>query len=217
MNKGRLLTPSKPLIVIEHLEPEVSPWLLLEYRHCSKIYGRNRLLITNLPAKYHRLIGKYANVCDRSVKALLSDNTLEKHATIILDPKSPTRLDYKALSSAKYVIIGGILGEHPPKGRTYELLTKELEGVRSFNIGEAQFSIDGTVYYVNHLLNNRTDEGLSFIDGITIEYFEPVHFSVSLPFRYPLENGEPVIAPGLKYYLQYRKLPEEVWREISDP
>jgi len=211
------LTPSKPLIVIEHLETGVSPWLLLEYRHCSKIYGKDFLLITNLPAKYHRLIGKYANVCEKSVKTLISDGKLEKDSTIILDPKSPVKLDFNALSNAKHVIVGGILGEHPPKGRTYELLTKELEGVKSFNIGNGQFSIDGTVYYVSYLLNHRSDEGLSFIDGLTIEYFEPVYRIVSLPFRYPLENGEPVIAPGLKYYLQYRRLPEEVWREINDP
>ncbi|MFZ8791399.1 MAG: hypothetical protein ACO2OS_03855 [Thermosphaera aggregans] len=209
--------PTKPVIVIEHLEPEISPWLLLEYRHCSKIYGKDFLFITNLPTKYHKLLGKYANVLEKSVKALISENVLEKEATIILDPRSSVKLDFSTLNSAKYVIVGGILGEHPPKGRTYELITKELKGVKSFNIGDGQFSIDGTVYYINHLLNNKTDEGLSFVDGVTIEYFEPVYFSVNLPFRYPLENGEPVIAPGLKYYLQYRRLPEEVWREINDP
>lgn len=44
------------LIVIEHLEPELSKWLLIEYKHAAQI-ARGNLLITN--------------VCDKNEAAIL--------------------------------------------------------------------------------------------------------------------------------------------------
>jgi ribosome biogenesis SPOUT family RNA methylase Rps3 len=38
----------KPLLVIEHCEPDVSKWLLLEYKHSVKIWGKNNTIFTNV-------------------------------------------------------------------------------------------------------------------------------------------------------------------------
>ena len=36
-----------PAFIIEHLEPKMWPWCIIEYRHISKIVGKNNLIITN--------------------------------------------------------------------------------------------------------------------------------------------------------------------------
>lgn len=200
------------VVIVEHLEAELSPWLLLEYRHVSRIQGRDHTWFTNVPARYHRIIKIYGRVFEESVIDLLVSGALNPHETIILDPQAPGKLQYSDLATVKYVIIGGILGDHPPRGRTKTLLTSRIpSSVKAFNIGEAQYSIDGAAYYVKYLLDHRGEEGFQYVDGVTVE---TEHGYVFLPYRYPLVDGKPLLADGLEYYLKHRKLREDIWREI---
>jgi ribosome biogenesis SPOUT family RNA methylase Rps3 len=206
---------SKPYVVIEHCEDELSPWLILEYRHASKIYGRDKLVFTRVPRRYHRLLSKYGEVRGESIVELVSSGSISPSAVIVLDPRAAETLDYKHLLEAKYVVVGGILGDHPPRGRTWLYITSRMpSGVRAFNIGEGQYSIDGAVYYVDYLWRNRGLEGYRYVDGVVIE---GEHGEIYLPFRYPVVNDKPLLAEGLEYYLKYRRLRDDIWREIVDP
>jgi ribosome biogenesis SPOUT family RNA methylase Rps3 len=206
---------SKPYIVIEHCEDELSPWLILEYRHASKIYGRDRLMFTRVPRRYHRLLSKYGEVREESIVELVSSGSINPSAVIVLDPRAAETLNYKHLLEAKYVVVGGILGDHPPRGRTWLYITSRMpSGVRAFNIGEGQYSIDGAVYYVDYLWRNKGLEGYRYVDGVVIE---SEHGEIYLPFRYPVVNNKPLLAEGLEYYLRYRRLRDDIWREIVDP
>jgi len=206
---------SKPYIVIEHCEDELSPWLILEYRHASKIYGRDKLMFTRVPRRYHRLLSKYGEVREESVVELVSSGSINPSAVIVLDPRAAETLDYKHLLETKYVVVGGILGDHPPRGRTWLYITSRMpSGVRAFNIGERQYSIDGAVYYVDYLWRNKGLEGYRYVDGVVVE---SEHGEIYLPFRYPVVNNKPLLAEGLEYYLKYRRLRDDIWREIVDP
>ncbi|WP_440059834.1 hypothetical protein ACSU1N_01335 [Thermogladius sp. 4427co] len=200
-----------PRIVIEHLEEGLTPWLILEYRHASLIAGSNRIIFTNVPGKYRRLLAQYGTVMEESVVELVRRKVFPPDKTIILDPRAEKALEYGELSSASYVVVGGILGDHPPRGRTYQYITSKLPGCPARNIGDKQFSIDGTVYYVMYMLRNRGVQGLEFVDGVTIE---TEYGSVYLPYRYPALGGRPLLAPGLEYYLKHRMLPREIAEEI---
>ncbi|MGC8982208.1 MAG: hypothetical protein ACP5KA_00405 [Desulfurococcaceae archaeon] len=203
----------KPVVIIEHCEPEFSPWLILEYRHASTIYGRDFIWFTRVPSRYHRLLAKYGKVRSESVVELVNRGELAAERVIVLDPRSHEPLSYESLASAEYVVVGGILGDHPPRGRTWvEITSKMPRGVRAFNIGEGQYSIDGAVYYVEYMWRNKGNSGFQYVDGV---YVETESGYVYLPFRYPLVNGKPLLAEGLEYYLKFRKLPEHVWREIT--
>ncbi|MEM1701425.1 MAG: SAM-dependent methyltransferase, partial [Desulfurococcaceae archaeon] len=196
----------------EHLEESLSPWLLLEYRHVSMFYGKEWLWFTNIPVKYHRVLRKYsAHVFDKSIIALVENGLVKPNELIILDPQSSNELGYNVLASTKYVLIGGILGDHPPRGRTKAMLTSKLRGVQAYNIGEMQYSIDGAAYYIHYLWIHRGIEGFKYIDGVSID---TDHGSVYLPYRYPLVNGKPLLADGLEYYIKHRKLREDIWREL---
>ena len=199
-------------IIIEHLEPEISPWLLLEYRHVSQIHGKERVWFTNVPIRYHRLLRLYGRVFEESVIELLVKVFIDPSQTIILDPSASRRLQYSDLVNAKYIIIGGILGDHPPRGRTRIYITNRAPPiVRAFNIGEEQYSIDGSAYYVKYLIEHKNDKGFQYVDGVRIE---TEYGYVYLPYRYPLVNGKPLLADGLEYYLKYRRLRDDIWREI---
>ena len=48
------------MFVIEHLEPKLSKWVLIEYSHISKIIGKRNLIFTNVRKSSEKLnkIGK---------------------------------------------------------------------------------------------------------------------------------------------------------------
>ncbi|MGC9181706.1 hypothetical protein [Thermogladius sp.] len=200
-----------PIIVIEHLEEALSPWLILEYRHASTIAGRENLVFTNVPPNYTRLLSRYGRVVNESVVRLVKSGVLKASEVIILDPNASRRIEYEDFLRARYFVVGGILGDHPPRGRTYANITSKLPECEARNIGEQQFSIDGTVYYIMYLFRNRGIAGLGFVDGVTVE---TDHGYVYLPYRYPLVEGRPLLAPGLEYYIKYRRLPPEIAEEI---
>jgi ribosome biogenesis SPOUT family RNA methylase Rps3 len=203
----------KPVIIIEHLEESMSLWIILEYRSSSIIYGRENLWFTNIPERYHRVIGKYGKTYCESLVDLVRRNYISVNEILILDPLAGEKLTYKDLLSYKYIVIGGILGDHPPRGRTYKLLTSRLEGVEARNIGDGQYSIDGAVYYVDHLWRNKSMEGFKYVDGVE---FDTIYGSkVYLPFRYPIVSGKPLLAPGLIEYLTGKELPREILEELG--
>ncbi len=199
-------------IIIEHLEEEFAPWILLEYRHCSLIAGKDMVLFTNVPKRYHRVLERYGRVKSESIIDLVSSGIIKGRDLIVLDPKASRRLERRDLLG-RYVVIGGILGDHPPRGRTWRLLTRKLldYGVITKNIGDGQYSIDGAVYYVVELWKNNL-EGYKFIDGVDIETPNGI---IHLPFRYPVVDNKPLLAPGLIEYLVHGRLPREVLEEIG--
>ncbi|MEM1612488.1 MAG: RNA methyltransferase [Desulfurococcaceae archaeon] len=207
------MSTRKPMLVIEHCEPDLSPWLILEYRHASLIYGRDHVIFTNVPERYHKLLARYGKVRCESVIALVSNGEMKLEEIIVLDPRAETPLTYQDLATAKYVIVGGILGDHPPRGRTHQYITSRLpHSVKSRNIGNGQYSIDGATYYIDYLWRNKDLARFKYVDGI---YIETDQGYVYLPYRYPLVNSRPLIANGLEYYLKYRKMRDDIWKEIT--
>lgn len=210
---GGRVPANKPVIIIEHCETGFSPWLLLEYRHASMIYGRDYLWFTNVSQRYHGILSRYGRVLSESVVKLVESGVLNPNHTIVLDPKADQALTFEDLLTAGFVVIGGILGDHPPRGRTWLYITSRMPpGVRAFNIGGGQYSIDGAVYYVDYMWRNKGIEGFKYVDGVVIKTdFGEVY----LPFRYPVVNGKPLLADGLEYYLKYRRLRDDIWAEIT--
>ncbi len=204
----------KPLIVIEHLEEELSPWLLLEYRHASLIVGRENIVFTNVPKEYHSILNKYAvKVYEESILNLFDHNKI-----LILDPVATERISLNDIDRVDYVVVGGILGDHPPRKRTFKYLSSKAPKALKRNIGEGQYSIDGAVYVITKFIETRDLESIEYIDGLTISHEEGgVVREIHLPFRYPVVDGEPLLAPGLKEYLIYGRIPGEILSELKDP
>lgn len=188
-------------IAIEHLEPHLSRWLWIEYRHAAEL-ARGRLEFTNVKREDHlRALSKLAPARREGVLELYSPDRL-----IILDPQAATPLSPEDVGPDTVLVVGGILGDHPPRGRTYKLLTSRAAGARARNVGPHQFSIDGAVYMALKVVNGARLEEVPVKVGLTIR---APPFLVRLPYAYPLEGGRPVISRELIEYLKSRVVEDE--------
>ena len=196
MSLGYLKPFGGMLFVIEHLEPKLSEWLYMEYSHAAQIVGRERLLITNVKRKDEfRKLGKTMCVQTKRAHELFKQREL-----IVLDPCARKKLMPTDLKNKRAIVIGGILGEEPPLGRTRKLLTKSLPGASARNIGRHQFPIDGATYMAKQVSDDKSLEEIPVKHGLEIRIGSG--HSVILPYAYPLVDGKPLISKKLVAYLK---------------
>ncbi len=174
----------KPSYIIEHLEPRLWDWCLIEYEHISEIVGKENLWFTNIKQeKDAKKLEKFGKVFFESVKEIKID--IDK--ICVLDPEADKTLTPEDSDNFQYFIFGGILGDFPPRRRTKEELTKFLPDAEKRNIGKEQMSTDNAVFTVKQIAEEKKKfEELKFIDNASIEINE--FESVELPYRYNLVN-----------------------------
>lgn len=180
------------LFVIEHLESRLSRWVLIEYEHASLMVGKDNLAFTNVK-KGFRALDKFGKVYRESAVDLFDDER-----TIVLDPKADELLEPSDFSDTETVIVGGILGDHPPRGRTFSLITSRMKRAKARSLGNRQFSIDGAVYMALKVAQGIKLSDIPVADSLTLKCDA---LEIHLPFSYPLVNGKPVISPKLINYL----------------
>lgn len=190
-------------IVIENLEEELSRWLYYEYENASNITGRN-VVFTNVPPSWTKTLSKLGRVYQAHVWEVFKAEDL-----IILDPQAESKICPEDLVGKSAIVVGGILGDNPPQGRTRKMLSSHAHGAILRNIGKWQFSIDGAVYVAQMILDGRRLEDVEVKRGLKIkirlnEQFYQHH--IILPYAYPLRNGRPVINPKLVKYLIRKSL-----------
>lgn len=179
--------------IIEHLEPEVFKWCLLEYRHISQIVGKNNLIFTKIKKKDLKKLSKLGKVESKSVKKL----NLKR--ACILDPFATKTLSPKDAEIFDYLIFGGILGNEPMDGRTKKELS--MPGTPRRNLGTKQMSTDTAVLVSYNIINKKISfNKLKFKDEIGINIGKDL--STILPYRYLLEKNKVVLPKGLIKYLK---------------
>lgn len=184
-----------PVYIIEHLEPRVWRWCMIEYRHVSKIVGKRNLWFTNI--KKCRNLARYGKVIKKSV------SQLNLKGACVLDPEARKTLTPAEAKHIKYFIFGGILGDNPPQKRTAKELTNFIKKAVVRNIGKKQFSTDNAVYVVSRISKGVPLSKLKFTDDIEIKINSSE--SVILPFHYAVINNKPLISKELVTYLKRKK------------
>lgn len=187
-----------PVYIIEHLEPKLWPWALIEYKHISKLVSRSNLWFTNIKDKKEagKLKG-YGEIIPVSVSKLNL-----RHACI-LDPEAKQTLTPKSAKQFNYFIFGGILGDYPPRKRTKQELTSKFRHIPAFNIGREQMSTDNAVYTVGQIIQGKSLNKMKFQDELEVKINKIK--SIILPYRYNLVNGKPFISSEVINYLKRKK------------
>lgn len=180
--------------IIEHLEPEVYDWCLIEYKHISEIVGKENLIFTNVGKGMDRLKA-LGEVKKESVAEMDLKNAC------ILDPEADVTLN-PTDKSFDYLIFGGILGDYPPRKRTKVELSSKLDFEKR-NLGKEQMSTDTAVYVAKKIIDGKKLSQLKFKDGIEIDIAEGE--SIDLPYRYVVEDGKVVLPNGFAEFLRERK------------
>ncbi len=185
------------IYIIEHLEPKLWKWCVIEYKHISQLVGKQNLWITNLK-KGSTGLQKYGKVIRNSV------TELKLVKVCVLDPGAEKTLTPADAEKISYFIFGGILGDNPPQKRTSpELTTKFTYSIEIRNIGQKQMSTDNAVAVVQEIVKGKKLEQLHFQDGIEIELKEGE--SIQFPYRYLLTEGKPLVSAELIGYLKRKK------------
>ncbi|MEM2627164.1 MAG: SAM-dependent methyltransferase [Ignisphaera sp.] len=182
------------IVVVEHLEPCINRWVLKEYEYVLGIYG-SRLMITNVKDENHlRILSKYTQmVVKESVTELLRD----LNDVVVLDLRAPKTLEPSELKTVKYIIIGGIMGSHPPKSRTWLYITSKLPKAKPRNIGPYQYTIAGTAYVLRQIEEGRAVSEIKSIYGLSLKkLMSGIELEVSLPYAFPVDDEGKVVLPS---------------------
>lgn len=186
--------------IIEHLEPQLYEWCLIEYEHISKIVGKDNAIFTNINKKYKNNLKKYGTAYEKSVV------NLDFESICVLNQYSKRTLTTNDKNRFQYFIFGGILGDNPAKKRT-NILINALKNhkikIETRNLGNKQMPTDTAVYVAKKILEGRKLSNFKFVDELEIEINE--NESISLPFRYVVENNRLIINEKLVEYLRKRK------------
>ena len=195
INRTRIKTVEEEKVmtfIIEHLEPKVYPWCVIEYKHISKIVGKKNLWITNVSGKK---LEKYAKVFKDSV------TTMKLKKVCVLDPHADKELSPK--DTFEHFVFGGILGDNPPRARTHEIIKGTLTNAERRSLGKEQMATDNAVYVVKEILKGKKLSELEFIENIEIPIKK--RESVELPYKYAVVNGKPLICKELVQRLKKQK------------
>lgn len=184
-----------PIYIIEHLEPELYEWCIIEYKNISRIVGKSSLWFTNIKQKDKDKLKNYGKVIQTSIKELNLSNAC------VLDPEAEKTLSPEEAKKYSYFIFGGILGDNPPRKRTSPELTiflKQKAKVR--NLGKKQFSTDNAVYVTKQITKGKPLSSLKFKNTIEIK-INSIESTI-LPYCYPLINNKPQISKELIRYIK---------------
>lgn len=183
----------KPILIIEHCEPNLSEWLILEYKHSVKIWGKNTIFTNVKDKKTNNILKTISKTEKKNAKELLKNKKC-----IILDPQSKKTLKTNDFTNLDAIIIGGILGYKKPRGRTKKLISDKYR-FQTRNIGKIQLTIDGAAFVAKKIARGNSLKELEIAYELEIIH-DPIHSTI-LPFGYPIFNNKPVITPGLVEYI----------------
>lgn len=130
---------TKHTFVVEHMDPELESWQLLEYQtigsECAA--ADSRFLLTGLPKAVPELA--LVEQSPKSVDDLVSSANIPKERVCLLDPRGESDLAPEDGEKFDVFVFGGILGDDPPRDRTAELRVKGFKGRR---LGKEQLTTD---------------------------------------------------------------------------
>ena len=185
-----------PVFIIEHLEPELGKWCLMEYKHISSIAGSGSLWFTNVKnSKDAEKLKKFGKVFRESIASIKLENAC------VLDPEADKTLDVEEAGRFDFFIFGGILGNYPPEKRTRKQLTSRIKyKVEKRSIGRGQMSTDNAAYTVKKIIEGKKLTELKFKDILEI----PINkiLTIELPYRYNLVKRKPLISRELLKHIR---------------
>lgn len=180
-------------LVIEHCEPAISDWLLLEYKHASKIWASKTIFTGVAQKKDITLLKQFGVVEQKALKDLF-----DKSNCIVLDPSAKEPLTTSDFTRLQAIVVGGILGYEKLQGRTKTLISDKYD-FETRHLGKIQLSVDGAVFIAKAISMGMNLSEIEITNEVEIVH-DQCHSTI-LPFGYPIINNNPIITPGLIEYL----------------
>jgi ribosome biogenesis SPOUT family RNA methylase Rps3 len=183
--------------IIEHLEPELFEWCLIEYEHISELVGKDNLILTNIGKKDLKKLSKFATVYTKRLCEL------ELPGLCVMSQYADKELSTEDKGKFQYLVFGGILGDNPAKKRTNGLISSLTDAKVSFeqrSLSWRQMPTDNAVYVSKKIIGGAKLNDLHFVDHLEIEIDDGE--SIMLDFRYIVDGKKVIISPKLVEYLR---------------
>lgn len=184
----------KTLLIVDNWEKFLSPWLLSEYSFVADLF-RGDVVFTNVTSEgMLQVLNTLAKATPKNLREFLEVTGIPVGKVIILDPTADEELRPEDLKGVEAVVIGGIMGDHPPKKRTRELITSKLTEAKARNLGREQLTIAGAAYVLKKICEGLTIREVDMRFGLTIRLtILNSDVEVFLPYAFPYEGGKPVL------------------------
>ncbi len=199
--------PRRPVIAVHVAEERPSRWLVEEIVESCRFARERGLPFVALNVVDQRL---QAELSRRGVPWLWGYEEALVQPCILLDMRAERRLQPWEASTASHIIVGGIMGAHPPRGRTYLLASGVYHQCARRSLGPGQLSIDGAVKVASLIASGADPSEIELVEGLTLEVDTGLGVvEVELPFAYPRYRGR-LLAPGFLRELLARGV---LWEE----
>jgi len=180
-----------PRVVVEHMEDEPTRWLVAEYAEARDEAARRgaSLLVAGVRD------GRLQALLEREGVPWTWDHSWELcdvPGTIVLDMWARRDLDPGEASVARCFVVGGIMGDYPPRGRG-RLLAWMFDWSSVRRMGPWQMSVHTAVWAALEVRAGTPVEALPLTYGVEVEVPAGLgSVSVSLPYAYPRgRDGKP--------------------------
>ncbi|KAI8840758.1 SAM-dependent RNA methyltransferase [Chytriomyces cf. hyalinus JEL632] len=169
---------------IEHIKEGLTDWVKLEYSNMIKQAGHKNLILTSLTPS---TLAQYPpNIQDGAVCTSLSAveyvTSQRKGIASELTQMDPPD------SVFDFLLFGG---NDPPRDRTKELRMLGFEGR---HLGPIQMTTDTAVMVAKRIVDGKRLQDIEFVDKPELQLRKGE--SVEMPFRYIVENGQPLVPAG---------------------
>lgn len=148
--------------IVEHLDPELEAWQLLEYntisRECTSTTPPSRFLLSGLPAPNTNPGLSSVEQTSTSVDALVASAGIPKARVCLLDPKGEKDICPEDGDDFDVFVFGGILGDDPPRDRTAELRVKGFKGRR---LGKEQLTTDTAARVTRIVVQEKSETDIT--------------------------------------------------------
>ncbi|SCW02738.1 LAFE_0F13190g1_1 [Lachancea fermentati] len=193
--------------IIEHMEQGFSEWVTLEYAQIIRDLGASNLILTSLPADTkksdipEKLLELGLQWTTKPLTEITQDFTdlpeLKQQRVCLLDPRAKEDLEPADADRFDYFVFGGILGDHPPRDRTSELLQAYPNLLVGKRLGDKQMTTDTAIRTTQLIIEKKLPfDKIKFIDYPEFRFNK--NEATEMPFRYVLDtNGKPILPDGM--------------------
>ncbi|SCV02748.1 LAMI_0H02630g1_1 [Lachancea mirantina] len=193
--------------IIEHMEQGFSEWVTLEYAQIIRDLGASNLILSSLPSeteesdipqKLRELGLQWTTKPLTQIREEFPElPELEKQRVCLLDPRAKGDLETADSSKFDYFVFGGILGDHPPRDRTRELMTAYPDLLIGKRLGDKQMTTDTAIRTTQLIIEGQIPfEKIKFIDYPEFRFSK--NEATEMPFRYVLDaQGRPILPEGM--------------------
>jgi len=138
-----------------------------------------------------------AEVHTEGILDLMKAKGVPLEKVCLLDPKAPDALAPVDGVNFDWFLFGGILGDDPPRDRTSELRALGFPGR---HLGSVQMTTDTALGVTKRVVIDQEQlDKLPYVDFPTIRF--NAKESVEMPFRYIVQDGQPLMPPGMRELL----------------